>query len=271
MIFETYKSTFIRRMELIPLNGKTIENYVLFVEKFFKEFSTVNHPKDVPSADIEKFLVALGDKSLTQQKQATAALKKFYSLVVGQPKKLSKIHFPKINSKLPGIVPENILWERINAITDPRYKAIFTLIGKTGIRLKECASLKVSDFTKESHRITVREGKGRKDRIIPYGDTVRRALIPYFITRKDSKWMFHGENPENYISPSTIEKKCRELLDMHPHQIRHSVAVHFLENGGDIYALQNIYGHSKVQTTERYARMTDKIFDKALEVFERAA
>jgi site-specific recombinase XerD len=213
-------------------------------------------PQHVAVDDIKKYLVELGKTSLSQQKQSLAALKLFYTTVVKQKRKLSAIRFPKWESKLPDIIGREDLLRRIGSVKDVRYRAIFGLLYETGLRVSECASLKTSAFNRERKEIRVRDGKGGKDRIVTYGDGLRELLKPYFITRKESQWLFHGENTNNYISPSTIEKNCRELIDMHPHQLRHCFAVHYLEGGGDIYILSKLLGHNKIQTTERYLRLT---------------
>lgn len=269
MFSKDWKDSFNRELLLKGRKKKTIRNYNSFYDKFVLKFENEHHPKHISAKDIKDYLITIDSPS--EFKQMLSVVKFFYKYVVKQPEKLDDIQYRKVNSKLPEILTKEEVLRRIGKVKDIRYKAIFMLIYKTGLRVTECASLKLLYFNKSRKIITIREGKGGKDRNVPYGESVRQALIPYFRIRKNSAWVFHGENPLNYISTSIIEKRCREFLDMHPHQLRHCFSVHYLEAGGDIYTLQRILGHSKVETTERYARMTDTLLMNALELIEEAA
>ncbi len=269
MNFQTWQSKFETQMRLRRLAESTIENYLSFNIKFLVCFKDYPDPKHVPVSEIEQYL--LGFTSATDQKQATASVKKFYEVAVRQPDRLKKIPFPKINSALPDIIERGELEKKIERVDDVRYKAIFTLMYKTGLRVTECASLKVSDLNFADGIITVRCGKGGKPRRVPFGNAVLINLIPYLRQRKVSEYLFHGEKAKNYISTSIIEKKCRELLNVHPHQLRHCHSVHYLENGGDIYSLKELLGHSRIESTQRYARMTNTLLKNALTIIERAA
>lgn len=268
MIAKEWEDKFNRELRLKRRSVNTIESYNSFYDKFVLRFKDVSHPKHISASDIKDLMVTIDNPS--SFKQMLATLKFFYKNVVKQPEKLDGIKYQKINSKLPEIIGREELWKRINAIKDVRYKAIFTAIGMTGLRVSECARLKLEDFNKTSNpkTIIVREGKGKKDRQVPYGDTVRQALKEYFPIRKNSQWLFCGENPNNYISTSTIERQCRLLLKMHPHQLRHCYAVHFLESGGDIHTLKNLLGHNDIETTERYSRMTNTLLSNALKLID---
>lgn len=269
MEFQTYKETFTRRMKLIPLDESTIENYVSFVEKFFVEFSWAKEPQSVSANKVEEFLVKLGEKSLTQQKQATAGLKKFYKLVINQPKKLDKIRFPKIVPQIHDIPTKEILLAKILTIKDIRYRAVFAFIYECGLRVSECAKFELTDFKKDTQEIIVRDSKFGKSRIIPYGNGLREILKSYFTIRKQSRYLFHGENPNNYISTSTIEKNCQILLGVNVHRIRDAYAVHFLEECDDLYLLSRLLGHASVRTTEQhYLNLTRKMRLKAVSHFD---
>lgn len=256
MQIQRWKEKFEIEMRLKNMRPNSIDCYSSFLDKFLRHFNMAEDPQHISIAEIKFYLSELGKISLTQQKQSRAALKLFYSSVVKQKKKFSSIPFPKIISKLPAIIDKYELLKRIRTVRDARSRAIFVLLYGTGLRVSEIAKLRVSNFNKERKEIIVRLGKGGKDRIVPYTDSIRQELIPYFAQRKNSQWFFHGENPQHYISPSTIEKQCRMYLGAHPHQLRHCFAVNFIESGGSIYVLKNILGHNNIKTTERYLRLT---------------
>ncbi len=261
MNFQSWRDKFVMKMELRRSAPSTIKNYTGFVERFLIHFRQYVDPHHVPTGEIEKFLVTIGKESPVGQKQATAALKNFYAYAVRMPEKVASIPYPRIISSLPTIIGKKDLLKRISKVNNPRYRAMFVLLYGTGLRVGELVRLKVCDFNKERKEIIIKKGKGSKDRLVRYTDSIRRELIPYFMQRKPSQWFFHGEDPDNYVSRSTVEKKCRKYLDAHPHQLRHCFAVNFIECGGSIYALKEILGHKDIRTTEHYLRMTCAMYN----------
>lgn len=254
MEIQTWIDKFNDELTLLGRSKKTKECYSSFLKRFLLYFKDRHHPKHISADDIKKYLVTID--SPIQFKQSLATLRFFYGVVVKQLEKLKRIHYRKYNSKLPDIIDKQELIKRITGIKDVRYKAIISLIYETGMRVSECATLKVTDFNKERREIKIRRGKGSKDRIVTYGEGLRQILKPYYERREESVWFFHGENPQNYISTSTIEKRCQKLINVHPHQLRHCFSVHYLEEGGSIYILSRLLGHNNIKTTERYLRLT---------------
>jgi integrase/recombinase XerD len=243
-------------LKLVGRMPETISCYESFLNKFLVFFRSEKDPQHIDKEQIKRYLVIIGDGHPCQFKQSLAALRYFYGRVVGQPHKLDGIHYRKWNARLPEIIDKSIILPKISAIKDIKYKAIFALIYSTGLRVGEACKIKIEDFNKERRLITVHEGKGGKDRIVPYPESLSKILNEYFQKRHPRYWLFNGENINNYISKSTIEKKCREYFGTHPHALRHCFAVNFLESGGSIYTLSKILGHKDIKTTERYLRLT---------------
>jgi integrase/recombinase XerD len=260
MEIQSLLDKFKSELKLAGKSLKTIECYISFANKFLVYFDEKCNPKQINLDEVKAYQIEIGEDHPCQFKQSLATLKFFYGKVVGQPHKLDSIKYRKWNAKLPDIIDKSILIPKLEVIKDLKYQALFTLIYGTGIRLNEACSLKIEDFNKGRKVLIIREGKGGKDRVIPTPESMLIILRKYYVKyNRPTPWLFVGENPDNYISGSTVERKCRELLDAHPHQLRHSFAVAYLEAGGDIYVLSKILGHEDIHTTERYLRLTNKM------------
>jgi len=246
-------------IRLIGRRPNTINCYESFLRKFLVYFQNEKDPEHINIHQIKKYLLIIGDGHPCQFKQTLATLRFFYGRIIKQPHKLDGLHYRKWNAKLPEIIDKSIFLPKLAAIKDIKFKTIFALIYSTGLRLTEACTLNILDFNKERKLITVHYGKGGKDRIVPYPESLARILNLYYQKRSPQNWLFQGENRNNYISPSTVEKKCQEYFQTHPHTLRHCFSVNFLENGGDIYVLMRLLGHNDIKTTERYLRLTNRM------------
>jgi integrase/recombinase XerD len=140
-----------------------------------------------------------------------------------------------------------------------RNRAIILLLVDTGIRSIELRRLRIFQIDMRNRRIAV-EGKGAKERIIPFSARTGKSIWQYLITRPD-------RTPADYafITSTDLPFTRRYLAqlisrigeragvqDAHPHRFRHTFAINFLRNGGDPYALQMALGHSTMEMTRKY-------------------
>ena len=162
-----------------------------------------------------------------------------------------------------------------------RDRAILELLYSTGARVSEIAGLDVDRVSLSPQMIRVR-GKGRKERIIPFGSHARLALLEYlefrsFILKKrdnlDAKALFINRTGTR-LSPRSIQRIVQRRRmetglgqEVTPHTFRHSMATHLLESGADLRSIQELLGHVSLSTTQRYTHLDIKglseIFDMA--------
>lgn len=155
-----------------------------------------------------------------------------------------------------------------------RDRTLFELIYSSGLRRKEAALLKVSDVDFERRLMQVR-GKFDKDRIVPISEVARDFLLLYLGKRAENPgdWVFrggYGLSPrEGHMPADRITTRFRVLLKsfgmnqegLSTHSIRHSTATHLLEAGASVRHVQELLGHSSVQTTAQYTHvMIDGLF-----------
>ncbi|MHB8958349.1 MAG: tyrosine-type recombinase/integrase [Candidatus Limnocylindrales bacterium] len=148
-----------------------------------------------------------------------------------------------------------------------RDRAIVLLLLDTGIRLGEIVSLSVGDVDLVEGRCRVM-GKGSRERVVPLGGRARRALRVSLVSRGQLSAddpLFVGRRGAR-LTPRAVQLLVRRLGRAagfsgrcSPHVLRHSFARAFLTNGGDVFSLQRILGHSpaSLQVTRRYVRLLD--------------
>lgn len=163
-----------------------------------------------------------------------------------------------------------------------RDRAIFELLYGSGLRVSELVGLNLEDVDREGQMLRVR-GKGRKERIVPYGNKAREALEAYEQIRSECLACSKGGGTVqalflNYAgrrlqerSVDRIVKKYAKLLgtgwNAHAHAFRHAFATHLLTEGADLRAIQELLGHRSLSTTQKYThasiRHLMEVFDKA--------
>jgi integrase/recombinase XerC len=153
--------------------------------------------------------------------------------------------------------------------------AIFEFLYGCGLRVSELAGLNLDDFDLSERWIRVR-GKGKKERQVPFGDAAAGALGKYLPERKAQP----GEIAvfTNYLGKrlttrgiAKIVKFYGKSLDgdssLHPHSLRHAYATHLLSDGADLRSIQELLGHARLSTTQKYTQvsLTDlmAVYDKA--------
>lgn len=184
---------------------------------------------------------------------------------------LAGLPIPKVPDVLvPSLTQTELraLLEAANRTRDSiRDRAILLLLLDTGLRLGELVRLSVGDVDLIEGRGRVM-GKGAKERVVPIGGRTRRALRAWIVTRRRAD----GSDPlfisrrGGRLTPRAVQRLVRRvaqaagvLMRCSPHVLRHSFARAFLANGGDVFSLQRILGHSpsSLQVTRRYVLLLD--------------
>lgn len=252
------------------LSEKTYTAYSIALGKFFDYFSAKDHPVNVNCNEIIEYLASISRTHPAQQKQAIAALRFFYTNIMKQPEKLKVLKYPKWKRRIPNVLDRDFVVASIQAVKNKRAKAIIATLYGTGIRLAELCHLRTTDIDSKRMIIVIHEGKGGKDRIVQLPPVLLEWLRDYWQSLPDvmkhtnAQWLFPGEKVENYISPATVQRLCREVLDAHPHQLRHSYATYLHEQGENMKIIGDILGHTSTRTTEIYLHTSNAMIKKAI-------
>lgn len=143
----------------------------------------------------------------------------------------------------------------------------------TGLRLQELLDLEISDINLESGEILVRQGKGRKDRIIPVHPRLTAALRNYLAERRSrknhSQYCFTGAHSEKRMSGKDVRTICQKLSRSTGcyftlHMLRHTFGRLAVEAGMDIFKIKEIMGHSEITTTQGYLSVSTENLKRSM-------
>ena len=202
-----------------------------------------------------------------------AALRFFFAYLVKAGYLLTDPTTHLVYPRAPRRLPRPLSIEAMRRLLDAlpktplgrRDRTILELLYGTGMRGGELTRLRLQDLDLEAGAVLIREGKGKKDRMVPLGRTAKQALLSYLeevrgaLLRGTSNAVFlarHG----GALSGRGMRRKLSELgarlgLKLHPHLLRHTCATHLLKGRADIRHIQRLLGHKSLQTTERYTRV----------------
>ena len=148
-----------------------------------------------------------------------------------------------------------------------RDRALFMLMLRCGLRVEEVAHLHLGDLDLAQRRILVRQGKGNKDRVVYVSNDADRALRDYLKSRSASKiqevfLVNKGTCKGKPISVRGIQKRMEYYarktgLDVSCHQLRHTMATQLLNADADLVTIQDLLGHARIKTTQRYAKISN--------------
>jgi integrase/recombinase XerC len=220
-------------------------------------------------------------------RRKVAAVRSFFRFLIRQG--LAQVNVARLirTPKAPKLLPRVMTAEQANALLDQiadgklerphpaRDLAIFELLYGCGIRISELVGLNLADLDLAERWLLVR-GKGKKERQVPFGSKAAAALERYLAER----------NTEPQETAVLLNHRGRRLSDrgargivklyatlvggdpsLHPHSFRHAFATHLLSDGADLRAIQELLGHARLSTTQKYTQvsLTDLlgVYDKA--------
>ena len=260
------------------LSNNTYLSYrynLIKVINFFEHEDLINLNED----DIRNFLYSTKEKSKSKAHYLTV-LKSFYNCMLDLERinynPCDNIRMPKIEKRLPKFLTEEEVNKLLNIKLmkpiDYRNKAMLELLYATGVRISELLDLKLSNIYLDDAYIKVM-GKGSKERIVPIGNITIKYLNLYindyrkFILKtKQSDYLFINYSGSR-MSRQGFFKILKQICDennikkeISPHILRHSFAIHLLNNGADLRIIQELLGHENISTTEIYSHVSkDKI------------
>lgn len=297
-----------QHIRLLHYSIRTEEAYLLTIKRFIL-FHHKRHPQDLGADEIRQYLTHLaneGQVSASTQNQALSALLFLYREVLS-------IELPFIDgverAKRPVRIPVVLTRAEIDKVLahlSGTHHLMSSLLYGSGLRLMECVRLRVKDIDFSYQQITVRDGKGQKDRrtVLPeqlvlclqqqlsqfrqlHLDDLRkgygRVYLPFALERKypnaSSEWGWQwvfpadrlsvdprsGKVRRHHASEDMLQKAVRKAVRQAGltkrascHTLRHSFATHMLESGYDIRTIQELLGHSSVQTTQIYTHVLNR-------------
>lgn len=170
----------------------------------------------------------------------------------------------KKDNHLPTVLSRDEIVRLIKQITNIKHRLMISLLYSAGLRVSEVVNLKVKDISLGDLTLTVRQGKGRKDRVTIFSEKLKEPLAEIIEDRDIDDYMFHSAfKNRQKLSVRSVQAVFKRALvssgikkDASCHDLRHSFATHLLENGTDIRYIQVLLGHKNLTTTSIYTKVT---------------
>lgn len=229
-------------------------------------------PNVVPAGELNLFLDQLGGR-----RGLPASEERGFDLTIGPRKSGRK---PRPEPVFPVGKIEGLQENSRELLR--RDRAIIEMLYAAGLRVSELVGLNEEDIQRNQQILRVR-GKGRKERIVPYGDKALRALEAYWplraaLLRQPKSGGDMAPVFVNYAGRRLTTRSIRRIINkyvqlagldwnLHPHSFRHAFATHLLTDGADLRAIQELLGHASLSTTQKYTHATIRqlmdVYDKA--------
>lgn len=280
-----YIDKFVRYLEIEKNSSPhTITNYKVDLNSF-ADFAGDTDVSKIDYLFLRKYLVHLKNVQYDKRSVARklACLRSFFKFLCRdgylKANPAAGLLTPKLDKKLPVFLDVQETAKILDMPVDLkdvaslRDKAILEILYSTGMRVSELVGLSISDIDFIGGVAKVR-GKGKKERLIPIGDTALRAVKQYLDRRPaDKSILFLNKNNTRLSSGSvraTIDKyinstSLRQRIS--PHSLRHSFATHLLDRGADLRSVQELLGHANLSTTQIYTHVTT---DRLKAVYEKS-
>jgi len=245
---------------------RTIHCYLRHVAEFAQHFH--RSPDQLDAEHIREYQLFV----MQQKKPAwstynvmVSALRFFYAKTLKRTFLLQDIPFPRAPQQLPLILsPEEV--ERIlKAPPHLKSRALLMTIYAAGLRISEVAGLRVTDIDSARMTITIRQGKGNKDRVLMLSPVLLDTLRQYWRHKRPQEWLFPGEKPDQHIGCNAVyqifqnaARRAGITKNVSPHSLRHSFATHLLESGTDLRTIQILMGHRSLKTTAGYLHVSQQ-------------
>jgi integrase/recombinase XerC len=272
----------------------TIRNYREDLEQFLDYFSPPEteppHPREIDALAIREWLGSLYDRKLNviSIRRKLAAVRSLFKFMMRSG--AISINAARLvrTPKAPRSIPAVMTAEQANTLVDgvgadnlerpfpERDLVIFELLYGCGMRISELVGLNLEDIDFTQRWLRIR-GKGRKERDAPFGTKAASALERYLAKRTS----FRPDERAlilNHRGRRLTDRGAREIVKLyasllagdssvHPHSLRHAYATHLLADGADLRVIQELLGHARLSTTQKYTQLS---LTDLMAVYDRA-
>jgi site-specific recombinase XerD len=264
-------------MQLRNFRPETQRNYINHVAGFARYFNLSPEQLDIEAVR-QYQLYLLNERRLCPEtiNQYISSVKFLYLTTLEMP--WTPEYFPHVRRphKLPVVLSQEEIMAFFDYVPSLKYRAALMVCYGAGLRVSEAVALKVSDIDSKRNLLRVEQGKGGKDRYAMLSPRLLDVLRRYWRAARPKDYLFPSWREQRHLSAASLQLACREAAlraGIHKrvtvHTLRHSFATHLLENGADIRIIQVLLGHSRIDTTTRYAAVSPQLVAATVSPLDR--
>jgi site-specific recombinase XerD len=237
--------------------------YVQRVAEMARHFE--RSPKDVTKEEVRDYLRDLKEGRRVSRSafaQVISGLRFLYQVTLDRPDMVPHLPYPRLKRRYPVVLSAEEVVRLLRAIGNVKHRTVAMVLYGAGLRITEALALELRDVDSARMVLTVRHGKGDRDRQVALSSVLLEALRVYWRAYRPSRWLFPGQKADQPLGPSTIQRavkaarlKAKIAKPATPHTLRHSYATHLMEAGTDLRVIQTLLGHGSLRTTAIYTHV----------------
>ncbi|HPR33796.1 MAG TPA: tyrosine-type recombinase/integrase [Prolixibacteraceae bacterium] len=259
------------------LSDHTIANYGHAFLRFIRDHD-YHDPATIDYPLIVKYLAKLMTQGLTAAsgQMLVSALNYYFQHVTQNPSIVFKLPRPRMEKKIRTVFTLEECHRVFNSMENPKHRLALMVAYGAGLRVSEVINLRWGDVLLAEQKIHVRNGKGKKDRMVMLPYSIQILLEQYKTLYPSNDYVFQGQIPGTPYSASSVERVMGRALQKSGlekkgsvHNLRHSFATHLLDSGTDIRYVQQLLGHKDIRTTMIYSHLSQSNIDRIQSPLDR--
>jgi len=266
--FEPFYSKFIRRLSVLDRAKSTQISYGRSLASLALHYK--RSPFEISTEEIQDFLFLLKEEYSDHSFRFLVIALRFACRMEGKEPMHFKLPALRKKRKLPVVLSKEEITAMMNLPVMLKHRVLIALLYGCGLRCSEVRNLKVNDIDLDRSVLHVRQSKGRKDRYLPLGETLRTIMQKYIRQHRTGTWLFNGGrngksgshffyDMDTQFGKRSIQwavKRAAQLAkirkSVNVHSLRHTYATHLLEDGVNILTIRELLGHADIHTTMIY-------------------
>lgn len=257
-------------------SSSTIKVYTESLRIFFSFCH--KESREITNADVQRFnndYIIARNLSSSFQNQCINAVKLYFRIQHQKNLNPEFIYRPRRSKPLPNVLSKEEVKLLLTRILNVKHKAMLSLIYSCGLRSGELIGLLPEHIDSRRMLVVIKNGKGRKDRIVPLSEKILDQLRAYFKAYRPVKYLFEGQERGMPYDARSLQQVLKQSVaragitkPVTLHWLRHSFATHLLESGTDLRYIQELLGHSSSKTTEIYTHVSAHAIGKIRSPFD---